>query len=117
MKTFSRIATTTLLAAGIALAAVSGAAAQSGKTVKIGWTAWSDAEFVTKLFKSLVEARTDYTVKLQMSAIGVQYQGVANGDLDAMLMAWLPDTHADYYDKFENDVENLGTLYEDARLG
>ena len=117
MKTFSRIATTTLLAAGIALAAVSGAAAQSGKTVKIGWTAWSDAEFVTKLFKSLVEERTDYTVKLQMSAIGVQYQGVANGDLDAMLMAWLPDTHADYYDKFENDVENLGTLYEDARLG
>ena len=117
MKTFSRIATTALLAAGIALAGVSAAAAQSGKTVKIGWTAWSDAEFVTKLFKSLVEARTDYTVKLQMSAIGVQYQGVANGDLDAMLMAWLPDTHADYYDKFENDVENLGTLYEDARLG
>ncbi|RJS91224.1 glycine betaine ABC transporter substrate-binding protein [Salinisphaera sp. Q1T1-3] len=93
------------------------AQAASDKTVTIGWTAWSDAEFVTKLAKTLIEQRTDYNVKLKMSAIGVQYQGVANGDLDLMMMAWLPDTHADYWKKFKGQVEDLGTLYDNAQLG
>ena len=117
MKIRTRVLASLCLLAGLALGAATSAAAQSDKTVKIGWTAWSDAEFVTKLFKTLVEERTDHSVDLQMSAIGVQYQGIANGDLDAMLMAWLPDTHKDYYAKVKDDVENLGTLYKDAQLG
>ena len=107
---------TAAMAASLTFGAM-GSAQAADDTIEFGWTAWSDAEFITKLAKQVIEEHTDYNVKLTLSAIGVQYQGVANGDLDAMLMAWLPDTHADYYDKFENDVENLGTLYEDARLG
>lgn len=92
-------------------------AASSDKTITIGWTAWADAEFVTKLAKTLIEKRTDYKVDLKMASIGVQYQGVANGDLDAMLMAWLPDTHADYWKKVKGKVDDLGTLYDGAQLG
>ena len=117
MKIHTRVITSLCLAASLVLGGATTAVAQSDKTVKIGWTAWSDAEFVTKLFKTLVEERTDYSVDLQMSAIGVQYQGIANGDLDAMLMAWLPDTHKDYHAKVKDDVENLGTLYDGAQLG
>ena len=93
-------------------------AANSGdNTITFGWTAWSDAEFVTKLAKQVIEQKSDYTVDLKMSAIGVQYQGVANGDLDGMLMAWLPDTHADYWAKFKDQVVDLGPLYKGAKLG
>lgn len=94
------------------------AASQSGdKTITLGWTAWADAEFVTKLTKRLIEQRTDYKVKLRMAAIGVQYQAVAKGDLDGMLMAWLPDTHADYWAKFKDQLNDLGPLYNNAQLG
>ena len=117
MKTFSRIATTALLAAGIALASVSGAAAQSGKTVKIGWTAWSDAEFVTKLAAKILEDRLGQDVELIQTDIAPQYQGVAKGDIDAMLMSWQPGTHADYMDKVGKDVVNLSLLYGNASLG
>ncbi|MGB7756813.1 MAG: glycine betaine ABC transporter substrate-binding protein [Salinisphaera sp.] len=102
----------------IAMGSFGSAQAASGdKTITIGWTAWSDAEFVTKLTKTLIEKRTDYKVKLKMASIGVQYQGVANGDLDAMLMAWLPDTHADYWKKVKGKVQDLGPLYTGAQLG
>ncbi|WP_423821542.1 glycine betaine ABC transporter substrate-binding protein [Salinisphaera sp. SPP-AMP-43] len=107
-----------LMGATVAMSSFGSAQAASGdKTITLGWTAWSDAEFVTKLAKQVIEQRTDYSVDLKMASIGVQYQGVANGDLDGMLMAWLPDTHADYWDKVKGQVDDLGTLYEGAKLG
>lgn len=86
-------------------------------TVKIGWTAWADAEFVTKLVRRLIEEHLGHRVELTLLDIALQYQGVARGDLDLMLMAWLPDTHADYWERYGTNVVDLGVLYEGARLG
>jgi glycine betaine/proline transport system substrate-binding protein len=86
-------------------------------TIRIGWTAWTDAEVVTKIARRVLEDRLGLNVDLVMADIGIQYQGVANGDLDAMLMAWLPQTHRDYWRRFSGDVVNLGVLYTGARLG
>ena len=91
--------------------------AAAEEPIEIGWTAWSDAEFVTKVAKQLLEERMGYDVKLTMADIGVQYQGIANGDLDIMLMSWLPVTHQNYWKKFAGKVVNLGPLYTDAKLG
>jgi glycine betaine/proline transport system substrate-binding protein len=85
--------------------------------IKIGWTAWSDAEAVTKLAEKVIEARLDKEVELVLADIGLQYQGVAKGDLDAMMMAWLPVTHASYMEKVGDEVVPLGILYTNARLG
>jgi glycine betaine/proline transport system substrate-binding protein len=86
-------------------------------TLRIGWTAWSDAEAVTKLAARLLETRLDQPVKLVLLDIGIQYQGLAKGDIDAMLMAWLPLTHKPYMDKVGDQVVDLGPLYTRARLG
>lgn len=85
--------------------------------IRIGWTAWSDAEFVTHLVKRLLEDRMGYEVELVMADIGIQYQGVADGSLDAMLMAWLPVTHRNYWERVGDKVVNLGPIYTGARLG
>ena len=87
------------------------------RPIKIGWTAWSDAEAVTKLAKKVIETRFNQPVELVLADIGLQYQGLAKGDLDTMLMAWLPVTHASYMDKVRDKVVPLGILYTDARLG
>jgi glycine betaine/proline transport system substrate-binding protein len=52
-----------------------------------------------------------------MADIGMQYQGVARGDLDVMLMAWLPRTHEAFWRRYAPAVVNLGPIYTRARLG
>src|SRR5699024_8169106 len=41
----------------------------------------------------------------------LQWMGVANHDLDVMLIAWLPVTQAAYWKRFKNDVEDLGVMF------
>ncbi|HKL76809.1 MAG TPA: glycine betaine ABC transporter substrate-binding protein [Gammaproteobacteria bacterium] len=117
LKSIRRVQKT--LAAGVVAAAMGlgATSAAAEEPIEIGWTAWSDAEFVTRMAKQLLEERMGYDVKLTMADIGVQYQGIANGDLDVMLMSWLPVTHQSYWEKFAGDVVNLGPLYTDAKLG
>ncbi|MDR9432418.1 MAG: glycine betaine ABC transporter substrate-binding protein [Spiribacter sp.] len=105
-----------LLTGALGMALASGAQAQEN-TIEFGWTAWSDAEFVTKLAAQLINENTDTKVDLIQTDIAPQYQGVATGDIDAMMMAWLPATHQSYYEEIAADVENIGVLYNGARLG
>ena len=93
-----------------------GAAAQ-GKEIKIGWTAWSDAEAVTRVTKQILEKKMGYKVELVLLDIALQYSALAKGDIDMMEMSWLPNTHADYYAKVKDQVEDLGVLYGGASLG
>ena len=100
-----------------AVAGAPGVQAAEQKAIKIGWTAWSDAEAVTNIAKQLLEQRLGYKVELVMTDIGLQYQGVAKKQLDVMLMAWLPNTHKAYWDKLNGELVDLGVLYDNAKLG
>ncbi len=107
---------------GILLGAVLGAGIATGAQaqddpVEIGWTAWADAEFVTKLAARLIEDRLEQPVELTQTDIAPQYQGLANGDIDVMMMSWQPGTHSDYIERFGDDIVSLGILYGYARLG
>ena len=88
----------------------------SRETIRIGWTAWADAEVVSLMAKELIETHYNKTVDLVMADIGIQYEAVARGDLDLMLMAWLPKTHKDYWSSVWDRVNDLGPMYS-GRLG
>ena len=103
-----------LITLGLALAL---AAPLQAQDVKVGWTAWSDAEFVTKLAAKVMEDRMDQDVELIQTDIAPQYQGLSSGDIDVMMMSWLPGTHSDYMDNVGQDIVSLGILYGYARLG
>lgn len=113
---FKTLATISL-AASIAAGTFGAAAAEEKPPVRIGWAAWSDAEFVTKLAAKLIKDELGQEVELVQTDIAPLYQGVSRGDLDAMMMAWLPETHADYFAKVKGKVTTLGTVYDGARLG
>lgn len=98
------------------VAAPAGAAGQSGPDVRIGWTAWADAEVVSKL-TALVLSKMGLDVELTLADVAVQYRGVAEGNLDVMLMSWQPKTHASYLRRYGDKLEDLGPLYEGANLG
>ncbi|MDN3518630.1 glycine betaine ABC transporter substrate-binding protein [Aquisalimonas lutea] len=111
LKLTSRALTTAIL--GTAVAGTSA----SAQDITIGWTAWSDAEFVTKLAEQILENRADYDVELTQTDIAPQYQGIAQGDIDMMLMSWQPGTHGDYLDGIAGEYTDLGPIYTHARLG
>ena len=119
-RSFNRLRTTVigLLVLAVSMMAPSWAsAAQNKGTINIGWTAWSSTEATTNLVKEILEKKMGYNVKLTMADIGIMYQGLAKGNMDFMLMAWLPKTHADYYKKVATKVANLGPFFLHARLG
>jgi glycine betaine/proline transport system substrate-binding protein len=106
-----------MAAALVGATMTSAAATAQAKEITIGWTAWSDAEAVTRITKQILEQKMGYQVKLQLLDIALQYSALAKGDIDMMEMAWLPKTHADYYAKVKDKVEDLGILYGGASLG
>lgn len=97
--------------------------------LKIGWTTWDDAEVVSKLiFTAMVER--GYDVELTLADIDVQYRNVAEGNLDAMFMAWLPNLHGEKIKRFGSRDQNgdgvpdedyglieAGMIYGPARVG
>lgn len=113
---FKTLATMSL-AAGIFTGTFGPTLADDKTPVKIGWAAWSDAEFVTKLAAKLIEDELGHKVQLVQTDVAPLYQGVSRGDIDVMMMAWLPQTHADYFAKVKDKVATLGTVYDGAKLG
>ena len=65
----------------------------------------------------LIESELKQPVERVMADIGIQYQSVARGDLDLMLMAWLPGTHRDYWGKVRDQVLISGRCIPAAWAG
>src|SRR5699024_10396493 len=47
----------------------------------------------------------------------VMWQAVAGGEADGMVAAWLPGTHGDLYEQYQDDLEDLGENLEGAKIG
>ncbi len=102
----------------LAVAAPAPAAAQIAEPdVRIGWTAWADAEIISKMATIILQQGMEFDVELTLSDIAVQYRGIADGDLDAMLMSWQPATHDTYLRQYGAALVDAGPLYSGARLG
>lgn len=90
--------------------------AEEKPPVRIGWVNWSDTEITVKLASTALQEHLKQPVKLVMADIGIQFQALANGNIDLIPMVWLPSTHKAFYDKYKDRLEDLGVLYE-GRIG
>lgn len=116
MKRFAKWVSSGVLS--ILLFAVSSTFADTKPTLKIGYVeGWDDSVATSNVAARIIETRLGYPVQLVPVAAGVMWQGVARGDLDATLSAWLPTTQGAYWDQFKAKVVNLGVNFPDARLG
>ena len=103
--------------AGLAMAAGSLMAhAEEPTPIRIGWVNWSDTEIAVKLADTALRDHLKQPVKLVLADIGIQFQALANGNIDLIPMVWLPSTHKAFYDKYQDKLEDLGVLYE-GRIG
>lgn len=94
------------------------ASAQSKPTLNIGYVdGWSDSVATTHVAAEVIKQKLGYDVKLMPVATGIMWQGVATGKLDAMLSAWLPITHGEYWAKNKDKVVDYGPNFKDAKIG
>jgi glycine betaine/proline transport system substrate-binding protein len=105
--------------AALALAVVSSCGFAADKpTIKIGYVAgWSDSVATTHVAANIIKEKLGYPVELVPVAAGIMWQGVARGDLDATLSAWLPVTHDSYYQQYKDKTVDLGANYPGAKIG
>lgn len=94
-----------------------GIAPVSGKEVKLSYVAWDSEIASTHLVQYVLENKLGYKVTALQVEAGPMWTGVANGDVDATVAAWLPLTHADYWDKYKDKVEDLGANMEGVKTG
>lgn len=116
MATFTRVRR--FLSVGAALVLTMSTAQAMAKEVSIGYVdGWSDSVATTNVAAEVIRQKLGYDVKLQAVATGIMWQGVATGKLDAMLSAWLPVTHGEYWAKNKDNVVDYGPNFKDAKIG
>ncbi len=93
----------------------SGGSGSKGKPITIGYIPWDEDIAVTQLWKSELEKK-GYQVTLRQVDAGPLFAGLGQGDIDLFFDAWLPNTHADYYGKYKDKIEDVGTWYDKASM-
>ncbi|WEB43504.1 ABC transporter permease/substrate binding protein [Streptomyces yunnanensis] len=106
-----------LLAGGMSFLGKSGDAASggNGKPITLGYVNWDEGKATTYLWKEILEER-GYKPKVQALEAGPLFAGQARGDIDVQTNAWLPVTHAEYWNKYKDKLEDLGTWYDKTSL-
>ncbi len=116
MKSMRRMLVLGAMSAAIAMSF--GVNAADKPTIKIGYVeGWDDSVATSNVAARIIEKKLGYPVQLVPVVAGVMWQGVARGDLDATLSAWLPVTHGNYYKNFQSKVVDLGPNFENAKIG
>ncbi|MFJ1864688.1 ABC transporter permease/substrate binding protein [Streptomyces sp. NPDC088097] len=81
-----------------------------GRKVSIGYIPWDEGIASTFLWKELLE-RKGFEVDARQMELGALYTGLAGGQLDFQTDSWLPVTHADYWKKYGNKLDDMGSWY------
>ncbi|MFI2486735.1 glycine betaine ABC transporter substrate-binding protein [Promicromonospora kroppenstedtii] len=87
------------------------------KTITLGIIpSWTDGLSTAYLWKNILE-EDGYTVEItEINDAAPLYTGLAEGDIDIFPSAWPEVTHAAYMDEYGDDLEDLGTYYDGAKL-
>ncbi|SCY47272.1 glycine betaine/proline transport system substrate-binding protein [Paenibacillus polysaccharolyticus] len=89
----------------------------NGDAFKLSYVAWDSEIASTNLLKYVMENKLGYKVNALQVEAGPMWTGVASGDVDASPAAWLPLTHADYWERYKDQVEDLGANMTGVRTG
>ncbi|WP_405838304.1 ABC transporter permease/substrate binding protein [Streptomyces sp. NBC_01518] len=86
-----------------------------GKNITIGYIPWDEGIASTFLWKEILEER-GYKVTTTQYAAGPLYTGLATGQVDFQTDSWLPTTHAEYWKKYGEQLDDLGSWYGSTSL-
>lgn len=77
---------------------------------------WAEGIAITHLAKLLLEDN-GYKVSLKRLEPGPIFTSLSRGDTDIYMDAWLPNTHKDYWVKYGDKLDIIGTAFDDGSTG
>lgn len=89
---------------------------EESKDINLAYVEW-DTEIASTNVVGAVLEDLGYNVTLTPLDNAIMWEAVSNGEADAMVAAWLPHTHAAQYDKYKDDLLELGPNLEGAKIG
>ncbi|CAM3955011.1 glycine betaine ABC transporter substrate-binding protein [Cohnella lubricantis] len=90
---------------------------EEGKELTVAYVAWASEIASTNVVKQVLEGRLGYKVEMLQVEAGPMWAGIAGGSADAMVAAWLPTTHQDYFNEYQGKFEDLGANLIGTKLG
>ncbi|WP_026263408.1 glycine betaine ABC transporter substrate-binding protein [Paenibacillus sanguinis] len=88
-----------------------------GEAFTLSYVAWDSEVASTNVVRYVLQEKLGYEAQALQVEIGPMWIGVANGDVDAIVAAWLPVTHADYWSKYGDRLEDLGANMVNVKSG
>lgn len=79
----------------------------NGEKINLITTQW-DSELASTTVVQLVLESLGYKVTLTPVDPAIMFEAIANGEGDATVAPWLPTTHAAFYEKHKDSIDNLG---------
>lgn len=87
------------------------------ETVKVVYVSWESEIASAHVVKAVIEEKLGYDCELlNVTAISM-WESVAAGDQDAMVAAWLPSLHEQYYEELAEDLKLVGPNLEGVEMG
>lgn len=88
---------------------------ESKGTINLSYVTW-DTEIASTNVMAEVLRQAGYTVEITPLDNAIMWSSVATGEADAMVGAWLPNTHAPQFEQYGDQMEDLGPNLEGAQL-
>ncbi|MGV9250311.1 ABC transporter permease/substrate binding protein [Streptomyces sp. NPDC003697] len=87
----------------------------AGKKITMGYVPWDEGVASTFLWKEILEQR-GFEVDARQFDAGPLYTSLAQGNVDFGTDSWLPTTHAQYWKKYGDRLDDLGSWYGPTSL-
>lgn len=88
-----------------------------GDPFSLSFVAWDSELASTNVVRHVLSEKLGYTTEAFQVEIGPMWLSIANGDVDAMVAAWLPVTHEDFWNKYADKLDDLGANMVNVKSG
>ena len=87
-----------------------------GVEVELISTPWDSERASSGVLKAAMEQK-GFNVTVTPVDVAIMFESIANGDGDATVAAWLPYTHKEFHERYEDDYIDLGPNLVGAKIG
>lgn len=94
----------------------SGEDEESKEKVTIYYSNWAETIAMTKVTELALQD-VGFEVETYLLGPGAMYASLAKGDGDIFLESWLPQTHAEYWEKYGDKLDKVSTSFDNASTG
>jgi len=88
-----------------------------GKKVELSYVEWATEVASTNVVRAVLQERMGYEVEITPVSASAMWQAVATKDVDGMVAAWLPTTHASFMNDLNDEVVDLGENLTGTKIG